>query len=202
MLYRLAWLFFMSATLMSAQQKADCLKMSSLGCHSFNELLDAQDADILTAVNSEFKTSRVCFVEGEDNFVVLTVGLPPTDWRKDKSGFYSILRAATFSRYKDGVSDQHFRLPVTWRKFSEDDDPMASGSTRLPAESSLAITADETVFSSKWANKGGTITTFDFTIRLATGRFKGSYSWKDAKGKFYSVEETGHCVRYQGGTHE
>jgi hypothetical protein len=87
MLYRLAWLFFLTPTFVFAQQNADCSKMSSLGCSSFNELLAAQDSGIVNAVNSDYKTSRVCFVEGEDNFVVLTVGLPPTDWRKDKNGW-------------------------------------------------------------------------------------------------------------------
>jgi hypothetical protein len=65
----------------------DCSKIYSPGCQSFNELLEAQDKDIVTAVTGDEKAARVCFIEGEDNFVIIAFDLPLESlWRKDKDG--------------------------------------------------------------------------------------------------------------------
>src|SRR5208283_1490734 len=70
-----------------AQQKVDCARFQSAGCNSFNELVGANDTGNLGQINSENKTARVCFVEGEDNFSILSYGVPSAaSWRKDKDG--------------------------------------------------------------------------------------------------------------------
>ena len=45
---------------------------NSSGCHSFNELVAAKDTGVLREIDSESKAARVCFVESEDNFTILS----------------------------------------------------------------------------------------------------------------------------------
>jgi hypothetical protein len=104
----------------------------SPGCNSFNELIDAKDAEVLKSINTDGTAARVCFVEGEDNFFVLSFGLPPTEqvgWHKDKDGlaYSSSSRFARFKRYKDGVIDDTLIFRIIWHKLGEDDDPTADG---------------------------------------------------------------------------
>src|ERR1700690_3558786 len=70
-----------------AQQKIDCTKIYSAGCTSFNELLAAQDGDITDTIKGDGQAARVCFVDGEDTFLLLSFQLPrDTMWRKKANG--------------------------------------------------------------------------------------------------------------------
>jgi hypothetical protein len=166
MIFRLAVMVVFLPMIASAQQKVDCGRFFSTGCTSFNELLGAQDSVIVDAINSDEKASRVCFVDAEDDFVILTVGLPPEPWVRDKKfNAFSATRFVSFRRYKDGVFEESFFLPLTWHKFTEDGDLMASGSGTTGGTSKIHITDERTSFSSKWLNRAHTTTTFEFSIR-------------------------------------
>lgn len=73
-----------------------------------------------------------------------------------------------------------------------------------PARSSasLIIGLDETVMKNEWTNALGTTTANSLSIRLATGRFRETYSSKDTKGKPSFFEKTGFCLRYEKGISE
>lgn len=202
-----AWLLLLLSPCAPAQQKIDCSKVFSLGCNSFNELIDAKDAEVLRSINTDGTAARVCFVEGQDNFFVMSFGLPPTEkfgWHKDKDGlaYSSNSKSAHFKRYKDGVIDDTIFFRITWHKFSEDDDPAADGKGALGRTAELYIDSDETTLTAKWLNKANNFTTFQLSIRLATGRFKESFTAKDEKGKLIDYSNTGHCFRYQDGLHD
>lgn len=185
----------------------DCSNIISPGCQSFNELLQAQDKDIVNAVSGSGKAARVCFIDGEDNFVILDFDLPLKSlWRKNKDGFgyYNGPRLARFKRYRDGVSDDFFLVRMMWHRFDDNEEtpPVADGRSAVGENVALSINEDETNFSAKWQNKANTMTTYGLSIRLATGRFKETYEWKDAKGQSRESTETGHCVRYDNGVSE
>lgn len=185
----------------------DCSNIFSAGCQSFNELLQAQDKDIVNAVAGTGKAARVCFIEGEDNFVVLDFDLPLKSlWRKNKDGigFHNGPRIARFKRYRDGVSDDFFLVRLTWNRYDDNEEtsPTADGKSLLGEDVTLSIDENETNFNAKWQNKANTTTTYGLSIRLATGRFKETYDWKDTKGQHHESSNVGHCVRYDGGVPE
>ncbi len=195
--------FFVSEV--HAQAKLDCTPFNSVGCHSFNELVGAGDADIVGKIKSSGRAARVCFAEYEDNFSIIAFGVPSeTDWHKRKDGVSYASRPmfSSFTRYKDGVEFESHLLRITWEKIGDDGDWYAEGTGPTRESSHLIISPDEINFTVKWTNKASTITTFQFSMRVATGRFKETYDYKDAKGKPISIDATGHCVRYQDGAPE
>ncbi len=199
----LAFIFFVSDA--HAQARLDCTKFNSAGCASFNELVGARDTDIVGKIKSNGRAARVCFVEYEDNFSIVSFGVPSeTDWRKQKDGVSYLSRPmfSSFTRYKDGVEFESHFLRITWEKIGEDGDWHAEGTGAGHENSHLLISPDEINFVAKWTNKLNTITTFQFSMRVATGRFKETYYFKDDKGKPNSTDASGHCVRYQDGAPE
>jgi hypothetical protein len=182
-----------------AQKKTDCSKVSSAGCTSFNEMIAAGDSDILEAINSKGKAARVCFVEGEDHFTILSYKLSPDgSWRKQKDGiiFQNGPWTATFKRYKEGISDDFFIMRLSWSKIGEDGDLTGEGKGVLGTIAILNIESDEITMTTKWTNKLKTTTTFQLSIRLATGRFKVSrLSWKWSERSSGKITERTHEKR-------
>lgn len=202
-----ACLFLGACSLRSSAQEAepqriDCSKIFSQGCGSFNELLADHDKEVLDSLTGSLRAARVCFIEGEDDFLILSFDLPSDSrWKKEKlAGFYvngPVLGSLT--RYTDGVTHDSFLFQIVWHRIGEDGDPTAEGKAFLGGEGNLNIGSDETDFISTWQNKAGTTTNYRLSIRLATGRFKETYDWKDAKGKSQETDNTGHCFRYEDG---
>ena len=196
------------ATEIFAQQKVDCAKFHSQGCHSFNESVDAKDKDILEQIGSKGNAARVCFAEDEDNFSVLSYGIPfGASQPKSKDELaWSHRRYATFRRYEDGISGEFFLFRITWQRGEEEGDWSASGeglrdkSTR--DKSTLDIWPNEILLTASYTNKSHTITNYNLSIRVATGRFKETYSSATTKGQPVEMNKTGYCVRYENGLAE
>lgn len=147
------------------QQKADCSQISSPGCGSFNEMLAAQDKDIVDAVKGTDKVARVCFVELEDNFLILSFDLPiDSRWRRGKAEllYHNGPKIATFKRYKDGVSDDSFEIRLMWYRLGKEGEPTAQGSGLFNENVNLSIDSDETNFTARWRNKANTVTTYQY----------------------------------------
>ncbi len=156
-------------------------------------------------MNSSGTAARVCFVELEDTFIVLAFEIPPEFlWRKDKDGveYHNGPRIASLKRYQDGVLDNSFYVPLIWHRVSKDDDDLIAEGKSVAANATLSIDPDETNFVARWPNKMNTITAYQLSIRIATGRFKETYDWKDEKGHAQEGIDEGHCFRYEDGTVE
>lgn len=88
---------------------AECSKISSTGCNSFNELIDAQDTDILDQITEPDRATRVCFVDGEDEFFLISFSPSPSKTSR-----------ARFSRYTKGTAEDtvvfQFRSNIAGRR--------------------------------------------------------------------------------------
>ena len=185
------------------QMKMNCSKVVSAGCASFNGMIDAHDTAILNAINADSTAARVCFVDEEDDFFIVSFTLPrEVLWRKTKDGqAFKNTGVVTYSRYKQGVSDDSFFGIRTWTRYGEDGDLFAErkSSNGTPE---FFLTPDEISLTRKWTNKVNTTTTFQLTIRTATGRYKETYDFKNEKGYPVETSTVGHCVRYEAGVYE
>ncbi|HET8892091.1 MAG TPA: hypothetical protein VFQ41_24550 [Candidatus Angelobacter sp.] len=144
------------------------------GCKSFNDMIAAQDTDLLTSLTGHYQ-AYVCFRTGEDVFTV--VSFQDTEVLSDfkrvtGTGMAETFGLAELNRYKDGVSEDSKLFTGKWHKLqtASNDAAYFSGGGLAANPSSIHVNASEVSVSYKWKNVSNTITTYTLQIRRSTKR--------------------------------
>jgi hypothetical protein len=143
------------------------------GCKSFNEMLAAQDKDVLRSLAGSDQ-AYVCFRTGEDVFTI--VSFEKTDdlysFKKTATSIAETSGFPTLTRYKEGVSEDYQPFWGKWRKLASASNETAhfigGGSALRPFR--VSIDNSEVSVSYQWKNVSNTITTYTLQIRRSTKR--------------------------------
>ena len=159
-----------------------------MGCQDFKELLEHDDADIVAAFYSGNETASyyACFSEVSRRFLILDYN-PPSEF--NKGGFFDQ------SIFIDGQSNSDSLLPIEWSRDDYATIFASSSSNRGGKQSAGYITQSGLAYQKKFTNRNGTETQYSLSIRWSTGRYVESFSAKDEKGKPFSNEDSGICVK-------
>jgi hypothetical protein len=87
--------------------------------------LEAGSTSAGNSTTQKGRVARVCFVEYEHNFLIVSFRVPSeTDWHKRKDGpsYFARPMASSFTRYKNGVQSESSSVGIIWQKIGEDGD--------------------------------------------------------------------------------
>jgi hypothetical protein len=178
-------------------QRLDCTKFESPGCASFNEMLAAKDADLISEISPPNR-SFVCLRKAEDTFIVVSFKPPEaSDFLKTASGSYAASGRVRYSRFEKGILSRYKRVFGEWFKYSNDQaDPPTFTSRTLPklnVAESADIDNSEVNVSYSYKNVSNEDVFYSLTIRISTRRFNESFSSKGA----LPIENAGYCAEFK-----
>jgi len=170
---------------------------TSKACHSFKQLLDAQDKDILHSLS--LPPSYVCFRPGEDAFLIVNVEEPrPYGWKKlDDNGVeeQQFKSSVKLTEYKEGVFNSIKNGREVWRRSSPDDEPLFYSEATEGLFKGLKIVVDEAEITIDYPfnNQNGGTTQYSLTIRRSTGRFIEAFTSEIT----HTTTQSGSCLIYR-----
>src|SRR6266566_28807 len=172
----------------------DCPEANQIGCRDFKELLDHDDADIVSAFYSRDGKNipnYACFSDSSRRFFTMFYSTP-RHYRKTGFFFQQI-----FIEAQSNGTNFH---DVEWSRAHDDYGTIFTSSAKPGAKQPVRspvghITQADLEYQTKYTNKSGTETGYSLSIRWSTGRYAESISFKDEKGKPSNDDETGICVK-------
>lgn len=202
--------------LLSAQRRADCKKIKSPGCNSFNEMLKNRNRDLIDTLKTPNTAAYVCFRPGEDAFTVISFPLPTNYWqhtqrcwdamkarREDEAECaiqeqkYQVLNALI---YKNGNYDDAFVINFRWvqrpDKLEAENEDMIPASRYDRKDMKLLIDSTEVLISYKYLNQVKSVTTYTLQIQRDTGTFVETLAPEAGKA-FESSTVAGNCIHLE-----
>lgn len=172
----------------------DCPEANQIGCRDFKELLDHDDADIVSAFYSRDGNNiahYACFSDSSRRFFTIFYS---THRHYRKSGFFF---QHIFIEGQSNGTDFH---DVEWSQVHDDYGTIFTSSAKPGVKQSVRspvghITQADLEYQTKYTNKSGTETWYSLTIRWSTRRYAETFSSKDEKGEPLNDDETGICVK-------
>jgi hypothetical protein len=178
--------------------KVNCseLKIPSIGCASYNDMLASGDEDLFRFVHNH--DVYACFVPAQDMFIMLALRTPPASaFHKTNYGGSEAAGSVWLAKYKNGLEDDSQMSPGAWRKYNESEPIFSSLPGALKSSSS---SESEVSFSYDFSNVGGGKTRYVFRMRKSTLRFSETFQWtvlpKDPKKtpERGADDDEGYCV--------
>ena len=172
----------------------DCPEANQIGCRDFKELLDHDDADIVSAFYSRDGKNipnYACFSDSNRRFFTMFYSTP-RHYRKTGFFFQHI--------FIEGQSSGTNFHDVEWSRMHDDYGTIFTSSATPGAKQSVRspvghITQADLEYQTKYTDKSGTETRYSLSVRWSTGRYAESVSSKDEKGRPLNDDETGICVK-------
>jgi hypothetical protein len=180
-------LFATSALAQSSTYAYDCSKLSpaSPGCKSYNEMVIANDKQLLSIFQTE-NIAFVCFRPYQDVFFTLSYAQPTYEefTRVGSTTTYQTPGLLYYVRYKDGVRDDMQFVLGSWKKYTKDGGQPAQF---FPTQNSVGpkgnISADEVGIEYTFSNLSNTKTAYNVAIRRSTLRYVENYMWENPPEK-------------------
>jgi hypothetical protein len=187
---------------------ADCSSFeatgAALGCASFNQMIKAHDKELLDLIpdsDDYKKKTHVCFVPGEDTFILVSFDIP-TDkwrWRKDPRLNASVARTEIrYKKYSDGVLSSSRVGFLDWTAYSESDknpDQLSGFSPPAPKSNPIlteaSVDPSEVSISFSYETLAGKTARYSLQIRRATLRFAEVIDVEKQR-----ITATGKCLEY------
>jgi hypothetical protein len=184
----------------TTDHKIDCSGVSSpLGCKSYNEMVEAKDADLLSLLKQ--RDVYVCFREYEDVFSVIGIDTPyDYAFRKLPNGTYHADSSIMYLRFKAGQNESFRMVFGKWTKIGADGNPFFATPPR--SDTSASVTDSEVSLSYDFRNVGGGLTTYSFQMRRSTLRASETLQWNNPPTKEKAAPDRGsqdydgHCVLF------
>jgi hypothetical protein len=163
----------------------ECPKGAGLGCQDFKELLDHNDADIVRYFYSRSESTHTyaCFSDEESRFFIVDYS---------HYGHFGWFTQEVFEKGQSsgsGVVAEIDWLPTGFGTIRE--------YLKQGAKPQMLGTIDSASLSyqTKYPNRAGGTTGYTLSVRWATGRYTESFSSKDEKGKPWTFDNSGICVK-------
>jgi hypothetical protein len=185
--------------------RVDCSMMGTApGCKSYNEMVEANDKDILDYLKEG--SALACFRENEDVFTLIAFDEPGHElYTKDlKSGLLKTFGLVFYLRFSNGLSDDFRMSPGTWTLSPNSELSAASFDANQGTPVQASVESSEVSVYYSYQNLAKTTTKYGIQIRRSTLRFTETWQYPDdekQKGESRTTN-TGHCAAFNNSPNE